>query len=357
VATKAAAVERRFRRVQQRPYAPGWFDLLLDWIDRLPGPNELFPIGLFVLQLAWVTGFLWWNGRLPVGSLDLSRTYFVAIAPYLLWVRLHLDEMAGAAMDAFRPALTVTDAEFQRLRYELTTLPARITWIVTAIAVVAWLANAAITPDWVVQQFAPSRASYVLVIDPVASFAMAVIAISMAQTARQLWMVDLIYGLATKISLFRAKPLYAFSALAARSGMSFVVLSYAIVAIRPEIVSTSPVVGLIVVAMVPTAVACFVLPLRGMHHRIAAEKDRLLTEASTRYETILARLHERVDENVLTDADKLNNQLSSIAAERDALAKISTWPWEGATMTGFVSALVLPVLLLVLQRALTRFGW
>ena len=41
---------------------------------------------------------------------------------------------AAAALDAFRPMLAVSDAEFLRLRYELTTLPARTTRIVTAVA-------------------------------------------------------------------------------------------------------------------------------------------------------------------------------------------------------------------------------
>jgi hypothetical protein len=106
--------------------------------------------------------------------------------------------------------------------------------------------------------------------------------------------------------------------------------------------------------MIPTAVACFVLPLRGMHRRLAAEKDRMLAEVASRFETVFARLHERVDQAVLTDADKFNLQITSLSAEREMLARVSTWPWEPATVTGFLTTLGLPVILWVVQRVLER---
>jgi len=56
--------------------------------------------------------------------------------------------------------------------------------------------------------------------------------------------------------------------------MSFLVLACFITAIRPDIVRNTPALQVLVVAMLPTAVACFVLPLYGMHLRLVAEKDR-----------------------------------------------------------------------------------
>src|SRR5262245_56278544 len=191
---------------------------------------------------------------------------------------------------------------------------------------------------------------------PVAMFTLAVVAISTAQAARQLWMVDLIHGLAEHVNLLRVKPFYAFSGLASRTGISFLVLAYFIAAMSPDIVRGTPALQVLIVAMLPTAVACFVLPLYGMHLRLVAEKDRLLAEVNARFETVLKRLHARVDGEVLTDADKLSHQLSSVAAEREAFSRLSTWPWEAATVTGFLTTLVLPVLLWLAQRLLGRLG-
>ncbi len=354
-ATNHSAVERGFRRVRERPYAPGWLDRLRERIDRAPGPDWLWALGLLALESAWVLAMLWWSGSLHEGF-DVSRIFVVAIAPYIVWVRFYLDGVAARAMDAFRPALAVSDDEFARLRYELTTLPAPLTRIATIVAAVGYVVNAALLPDRIIAEFGPSRGVAALMLAPVAIFTLAVVLISTAQAARQLWMVGILHGLAEHVNLFRVKPFYAFSGLAARTGMSFLVLAYLIVALRPDMVRDTPALQLLIVAVVPTAIACFVLPLYGMHERLVTEKDRLLTEANARFEILLARLHARVDENVLADAEKISHQLSSVAAEREAIARLSTWPWEAATMTGFLTTLVLPLLIWLLQRVLGKLG-
>src|SRR5262249_55454902 len=43
-------------------------------------------------------------------------------------------------------------------------------------------------------------------------------------------------------------------------------------------------------------------------------------------------------------------------AEREAISRRSTWPWEAATLTGFLTTLVLPGLLWLVQHLLGRLG-
>lgn len=351
--TNHSAVEQGFRRVSERPYAPGWLDRLREWIARSSGPNWLYALGLLVVETGWVLGMLWWAGSLHAGF-SFSQIFVVAIAPYMLWVRFYLDGVAARAMDAFRPALAVSDEEFLRLRYELTTLPAPLTWIATLVAVIGYVVNAVLLPDRIISQFGPSRGVAAAMLAPVAMFTLAVVVISTAQAVRQLWMVDLIHGLARNVNLFRVKPFYAFSGLASRTGISFLLLAYFIAAMRPDIVQETPALQLLIVAMLPTAIACFVLPLHGMHVRLVEEKDRLLAEANGRFEMLLARLHARVDDEILADAEKISHQLSSVAAEREAIARLSTWPWEATTMTGFLTTLVLPLLIWLAQRLLEK---
>src|SRR5262245_39272833 len=341
----------------ERPYSPGWFDRLTDRVDRMPGPNVLYCLGLLVFQFGYVTALLWFNGKLPVGSIDLRLVFVVVVTPYLLWVRFYLDRVAAAALDVFRPVLAVSDAEFLRLRYELTTLPARTTRIVTSVAIAVFLLNTVLLPASIVSDFGSSRGAALIVIGPVTLFTLAVVAVATVQAIHQLRMVERIYDRVGTIALLRAKPLYAFSQLTARTGVSFLVLAYYIAAVRPDLVSSSPALAALLVAMIPTAVACFVLPLRGMHRRLAAEKDRALTQVASRLEAAFVRLHERADREILADADKLHHQITSLSAEREALAGVSTWPWEPATLTGFVSTLLLPALLWGIQRVLERVGF
>lgn len=339
------------------PYPPGWLDRLTDWVKQLPGPSWLYYLGLVVVQGVYAHVWLWFNGKTPVGTIDLPRVYFVVIAPYFLWVRTYLDHVASAALDAFRPALTVGDGEFARLRYELTTLPARNTLIVTALAALLSVPGFVLLPTSLIQQFAPSLKAALIQFGPLQVLALVVILVSTYHAIHQLRMVDHIHDLAKEISLFRSRPLYAFSGLTARTGVSFLLLAYYVIAVRPDVASGNLLATALFIAIIPIAVACFVLPLRGIHQRIAAERERLLTEANRRFEALIAKLHQRVDDGVLADADKLNHQMAGLTNEREALAKISTWPWDTKTLTGFVTTVIVPVVLWLLPRVLQRFGF
>jgi hypothetical protein len=323
----------------------------------MPGPDSLYCLGLLVFQFGYVTALLWFNGKLPVGSIDFRLVFMVVVAPYLLWVRFYLDRVAAAALDAFRSVLSVSDAEFLRLRYELTTLPARTTRIVTSVAIVAFLLNAVLLPGSILWQFGSSLGAALIAIAPVGLFTVAVVAVSTVQAIHQLRMVERIYDLVGKIALLQAKPLYAFSQLTARTGASFLFLTYYVAVVRPDVAFSNPALEALLVAMIPTAVACFVLPLRGMHRRLSAEKDRALAQLASRFEAAFVRLHERADQEILADADKLNAQITSLSAEREALARVSTWPWEPATLTGFVTTLLLPAVLWGIQRVLEKVGF
>ena len=343
-------------RDPERPYPPGWIERLADWVDRMPGPNSLYYLALLVLELGYLSVLLWLTGRIPVGSVDVPHAFVVVIAPYLLLMRLYLDRVAATALESFRPVLAVGEPEFRRLRYELTTLSARTALVVTAVAGAAFLLNTRMLPREIVEQYGSSHLMAMVVVGPVGFFTYTVIAVSAVQAIQQVRLVARIYDRVGTISLLRARPLYAFSQLTARTGVSFLLLAYYVAAIRPDIVANSPAIKALLLLVIPTSVACFILPLRGMHRRLTVEKERALGEVAHRLEIVFQRLHRRVDEDIVADADKLNGQIASLLAEREALARVSTWPWEPATLTGFLTTLVLPALLWGLQRIVERAG-
>ena len=256
-----------------------------------------------------------------------------------------------------RPAMTVDESELTRLRYMLTTLPRRTTRIITAVAVGFFIVNWLRAPAWLMEQYTSTARAGLFVMGPLGLFTFVVAALSIAQAVHQLQMVEYVHRHATTIRLFRTKPLYAFSHVAARTGMSFLLLIYYVAAVRPDVLFASPPLKLLLLVMVFTAVGCFVLPLRGMHRRIAAEKDRALAKTAQRFETLTARLHDQIESGNLADADKIAMQLSGVMTERDAIARVSTWPWEPATVTAFVTTMVLPAIVWVMQRAATRMGF
>ena len=61
-----------------------------------------------------------------------------------------------------------------------------------------------------------------------------------------------------------------------------------------------------------------------------------------------------MDDEIVTDAPQLNAQMASLVVERDVLAKMSTWPWDTATLTALVTTLILPTILWLLTHMLER---
>ena len=66
-------------------------------------------------------------------------------------------------------------------------------------------------------------------------------------------------------------------------------------------------------------------------------------------------LHLNLDQSQLIELGQLNNALAGLNAEREILEKISTLPWRMAMLTGFLSATVLPVILLLVQIAIEQW--
>jgi hypothetical protein len=107
------------------PYPPSWVDRLTDWVQRLPGPAWLFYLGVGLVLVLIRTIVAWSDGSYPVGTFAPAHLYTAGAGVLILFVIHYLDDRAGAALADFRPVLNVDDAGYERLRYQLTTMPAR----------------------------------------------------------------------------------------------------------------------------------------------------------------------------------------------------------------------------------------
>ncbi len=102
------------------------------------------------------------------------------------------------------------------------------------------------------------------------------------------------------------------------------------------------------------AVASFFLPLRGMHNRLVEEKRRLQAEVGRRISTTLASIQAAVDAVDATAMEAGNKSLSVLVASRDVVNRVPTWPWSAGALTGFASAIALPIVLFLVQRVLAQ---
>jgi hypothetical protein len=157
-----------------------------------------------------------------------------------------------------------------------------------------------------------------------------------------------------QFNLIRLDPVYAFSRLTARTGAAWMVLLTLNLLTFPRELTGPATVGVYALDA-GLAVAAFVLPLQFVRRRLVAEKRRLLAEQDRRLEATLGRLHRSLDEAQMPGMDQLDHALAALNAERDALNKIPILPWRGATLSAFLSAILLPLVLCVLQMIIARW--
>lgn len=325
-------------------YPPSVVDRFMAWADRLPGPISLFYSLLLLVLIVIFNGITWLEGSAQFGTFDLYRTSVPVYVVAALGLMHYLNRLAQRSLAAFRPALGASEDEYARFEYQLTTLPRRRTWAALGLSLLFTVAYVLFTPNltnmfrhlpWLI---VVEIAFYVVVF--------ALITVFVYHTLHQLRMVSLIHASAKNVNLFQTTPLYAFSGLTAQTAISLLLLNYFSILTDPATFVNPALNGLTIFTSF-IALAFFVLPLMGMHDRLVAEKKRLRAEANTRFEATIQEIYRRADSQNLAGIDQLNQLMTSLVTTRAELAKISTWPWEVGTLTGFISAFLLPFILRV----------
>jgi len=102
------------------------------------------------------------------------------------------------------------------------------------------------------------------------------------------------------------------------------------------------------------AIMVFVFPLLDIHNRIQAKKEMALEENGEIIQQTIDAMHARLAAKKLKASEDFNHGISGLTKVRDEIAKISPWPWESGTLRAFLSAILLPVILIVIQQLISR---
>ena len=370
MATRAATVEGADDRATSvsRPYPQSWLDTLVGWIERVPGPIWVVYVVISGLAVAFVA----------LEAALSSRGLFGQVPAYFGYAFFHVYSLASyhflargarGAVAAFRPATDADDATAERWRLELSTTPARraaVIWVLGAATYVALLAAA--PQGW---DLAGHSVTFVVLRVLSEGFWIAPVALMIAYLLfRQMRLVGELHRYVVRVDLLQPGPLHAMSTLTARSALVAVVFQLAFVLAPLPNLSEGVrfAQAAIMLPYVALSVAAFIVPLRGMQALLAAEKNRRLSEVNARLDTLLATLHGVVDEEAVpardadaarhsqTRIDALNKALSSLLQEREFISKRSTLPWDTGTFRAVASAVILPIVLFLVTRALERFG-
>ena len=338
---------------EMHPYPPSFIDRFMRFIQRLPIPYWLTYFLLFILESVINHVWAWIDGWLPVFTFNKLLLVF----PLWQWGTLaaiaYLNITSEAILPSFRELLEIEDDSLEKLKYEFTTLPTRGLMLSGVMWIFAYLMLTYLTYDAFYVRYGLENSFKVFI------FLEGLICYSTGSviyyhSIRQLWLVSGTVKMVKRFNLFHLGPVYAFSRLTSRTGISWMFLLGLTLLLFPLDLAKG--LTLIILGFqVVIALVAFILPLRFVYYHLVSEKRRLLAELNHQIETTMKRLHHSLDKDKVDEASQFANALMGLNSEREILMGISTWPWRTGTLTTFLSAIFLPIVLLLIQIVIQKW--
>jgi len=329
-------------------FEPSWIDRFDNWVGRLPVRARIVYVLLGIALILVQILFLGLDGGLDAGELVPIILFNGLSIPFLLGLIQLLDKQALTALNTMRPALDLSEQEIGRYGYQLSTMPFLGPLLAglatTAITILTPLATTAPIRYAALEQL-PLFSVVFHIVDKSSAFLFGVV---LYHTIRQLSLVDTINSRHIRVNLFDLKPLRAFSRLAASTALGLVVFVYLWMFINPELLADPLILGYALL-FTALAVAVFVWPLWGAHRVMQAEKERALQENDLRFEALFAAFNRLMDEGDYAAAENLNGAIASLDVQHQRISAIPTWPWRSETAQIALTAIALPLLLMIVQ--------
>lgn len=341
------SIPNRLTARERKPRGPGFLDRFMDSIQRLPIPYGITYLLLFILESLIIHVFAWINGWLPVFSFNPILLNF----PMWQWLPLaiitFLDSVSSQALSIFKPLLDVEEVEFQRLKDRFANMPSRGVFLNGVIWTVVYIVLTNLTYDsfYVAYGLGPTMSAIIFIAGLVAFLTGSVI---YYHSLRQLVLINQTVKMVRHFNMFQLDPVYAFSRVTSLIGVSWMIMLSLTLLLFPTELLRGLVLSILVLQVI-LAVAAFVLPLWFVHRRLESEKLKLLAEFNRQVESTTSKLHAALNQNEMGQVTQLKDAILGLTAEHEILNKIPTWPWRSGTITGFLSAAVLPIVLFLIQ--------
>jgi hypothetical protein len=338
-----------------RPYPPSWVDRLTARVARSPLPAPIIYIlaGLAALLLFALND--WLNGLGFLAEPGAFHIVFAVGPVYAIALAWFLDRQATLALERTRPLLTCDETDYAGLRFQLTTIPARATLGASLVGLTVGLVAVALervaTPRAFAGLILPGNGRYFTELWLLGTWF--VFGALFYHTYHQLRSISHIYTEHARIDLDQSRPLYNLSQVSAWTAIGLLALPYGWYATVPGLIRDP--IGIGFGALFPIfAAAAFISPLVGVHRLLVDAKERALAENALALKTARTALHQLVESHDLAGTSELNDTLSALRGEQQALEHVPTWPWQPETPRTVIAAILLPLALWFIQWLLGR---
>ena len=333
---------------KERPYKPSWIDHFNNWVEKLPIRTRIFHVVFGIVLILVQMLFLWLDGGLHAEDLLPIIIFNGFAVPFILALIHLLDNQAVTALNSMRPVLDMTESEFNHYEYRLSNMsflaPLIAGLLVAVLTILTPLVSIAPIRYAALEQLPVFTVVY-HVIDKSSAFLFGAF---IYHTIRQLSLVNSINSNHVRINLFHLRPLQAFSRLTASTAVGLVVYVYVWMLLNPELFTDPVILGMIVVFTI-LAVSVFVWPLYGVHRLMEIEKERALRDIDLRFEAIFSKFNQCLHDDDYAAIERLNRTISSLEIQHKRISVIPTWPWRSETARFVLTAIGLPLMLMILQ--------
>ncbi|MGH2620263.1 MAG: hypothetical protein ACRDHG_06785, partial [Anaerolineales bacterium] len=291
----------------------------------------------------------WRNGALAPGQFNFDLgTAGIYLESFL--VGIYVLKGAPKALDEYRPLMNLTEEEYARLKYRFVTIPSGrgtlFFLIGAALGAVSGFSDMAVAPA--VDYAFPQLRIGIWMIGSGVFFLFAY------QIVRQLRQIGAFYAMPEKVDLFNPRPLYGFSRYTATLGIIIAFFVFGLSPLDPTAYESQVVLSTVFL-VIPLILLVFYLPLSGAHRRLVSEKERLLQEVGSRIQTIVERVHlAAFEQQDYEDVAGMRTVFSTMREEKETIQGLSTWPWRPGTLTGLLSALFLPIVIVLVREIISR---
>ncbi len=118
--------------------------------------------------------------------------------------------------------------------------------------------------------------------------------------------------------------------------------------INPELLADPVLLGFAAVLTL-LSVSVFVWPLWSVHRLMELEKARALQEIDLRFEAVFNKLDQSLQADDYAATTTLNGTIASLEIQHRRIDGIPTWPWSPETARIALTAIALPLILMILQ--------
>jgi hypothetical protein len=332
-----------------------WFDALLARVERLPGPVGAFLV-VGTVAIAIPLHIVEFIDNPAAFRIHPDLVIGASAPPLFLWTVLWLNGIALRALRRLQPTLDPDGPPEADIAADLLRTPNSLAIPALLIGAAGGVASVLQAPEnWGIDPAHPGARQLAAIL--LSLLTAALMLGLLAHVVHQLRVVTRVHR-TVRIELFHLEPLYAFSTLTAWTGIALLALLVGLLALLSISVGTFILVGASDMALTATivvvAIACFFVPLLGLHARIADVKAGQLAIAQATMSTAIEAVRARVQAGDLEGAAKLKDAVLAADSSIAAIARISTWPWRAETLRGFVSAVVLPIGLFLVYELLRR---